>query len=268
MLLFNKKQSPIALAMIQPEPLPGSYPHKDKTIREISGLALKEAEMAAHYGFDGFILQNMNDGPIRQTASPESIAYMTVLGNDLKNNFPDMILGILVNWDGVASLCVADAVGADFARVEHLYTGLEIADCGLVEGQCREICDLRKRICTKVPVYADIQEVNRVHIGAKPVDQAARDAVNTAYADGLFMSGHSSNESLEIIKSVRKKVDASVPIFLGGGATGENVRELLGYYDGVSVATWIKDGNMRNPINPERAKQFIDGVRLARDKGI
>ena len=44
---------------------------------------------------------------------------------------------------------------------------------------------------------------------------------------------------------------------------GENVFELLKYYDGVSVATWIKNGDMRNPIDPARAKQFLDGCKKA-----
>ena len=57
-----------------------------------------------------------------------------------------------------------------------------------------------------------------------------------------------------------------IPIFLGGGATGENIGRLLQHYDGVSVATWVKDGDMKNPINPEKAKIFMEQVLTARSR--
>ena len=73
-------------------------------------------------------------------------------------------------------------------------------------------------------------------------------------------------ESLEIIKEIKSKVP-NVPVFLGGGANGDNIAELMTSYDGVSVATWIKDGNMSNDINPVRAKIFMDQVKKSRIKG-
>ena len=42
--------------------------------------------------------------------------------------------------------------------------------------------------------------------------------------------------------------------------------ELLQYYDGVSVATWVKNGNMKNPIDPKRAEIFMSSVQKAREK--
>ncbi len=53
----------------------------------------------------------------------------------------------------------------------------------------------------------------------------------------------------------------NTPIFLGGGAKEDNIHELMQYYDGVSVATWIKNGDMKNPIDPERAKIFIQEAK-------
>lgn len=253
---------PVVLSMIQPEPLPGSYRHRDMNIREITDQAVREAQMVMDNGFDGFILQNMNDMPIRQEASPEAIAYMTVIGERLKREFKEAVLGILMNWDGVAALGVADAVGADFVRVEHLFTGVEVTSAGLLTAQCCEITALRKRTGSKIPVYADVYEVHGVPLGEKSVEDAAWESVNEAFADGLFMAGRTPEESIEIIKKARSRVN--VPILLGGGATGENVCQLLQYYDGVSVATWVKNGDMKNPIDPERAKIFMSEVEKAR----
>lgn len=262
--MMRGKPYPIALCMIQPEPLPGSYRNTGMGIREITDRALHEAEMVAENGFDGYILQNMNDMPIKQIAPPEAIAYMSTIGCELKARFPALVMGVLLNWDGVAALSVADAVGADFVRVEHLFTGVEVTSAGLLEGQCCEIAQLRKKLASKIPVFADVYEVHGVPLGAKPIEDAAWESVNEAFADGLFLSGKSADESIELVRRARKRLNGT-PIFLGGGATGDNVCELMQYFDGVSVATWIKNGDMKNPIDPDRAKHFMDEIRRARE---
>lgn len=258
-----KDKFPQALVMIQPPAMPGSYLNNGETLEEITAYVLSEARMIAELNFDGFILQNMHDGPIAQTARPETIAYMTYLGTKLKEKYPNKTLGILVNWDGIASLAVADAIKADFLRIEHLYTGVSIDTTGFNFGQCVEVLTMKKRLQSKVPIYADVQEVNANYLCPNPKHLAANTIVKSAYADGLFMSGKSAEESIELIKETRKLLP-NTPIFLGGGATGDNVFELLKYYDGVSVATWIKDGDMRNPINPKRAKYFMDECNKAK----
>lgn len=258
-----RKSYPWALVMTQPDALPGSYLNRGKTLEEIRREVHAEVDMVARMGFDGVILQNMHDGPAGQTARPETIGFMTRLACDIRRDFPELILGILVNWDGLASLAVAEASGADFVRVEHLYTGVSVANVGFMTGQCAEICDMRKRLNSAVPVYADAQEVNSTYVAPKPKVDAAVDVVRGAFADGLFVSGTNTQESLEYVQKIKQRMP-EVPVFLGGGATGENVRELMCYYDGVSVATWIKNGNMRNPIDPERARFFLAEIEEAR----
>lgn len=262
--MLKKIKYPIALGMLQPAPLPGSYRHKDQSLESITAEVLKEAEMLIEFGFDGFILQNMNDMPIKHHSKPEAIAYMTSIGLQLKQRFPNAILGILLNWDGVASVAVANAVGADFVRVEHLYTGVNVTSAGLLEGQCVEVAEIRKRTNSEIPVFADLFEVHGVPLGAKPVKDAAWEIINEAFAQGVFLAGKTPEESIVLSKEARKGI-GNAPLFLGGGATGDNVRELLKYYDGVSVATWIKNGDMKNPIDPELAKIFIAEVNKARE---
>ena len=128
--MLDNKKFPLSLVMIQPPAMPGSYKNNGKDLEAIEKYVYEEAEMIYKQGFDGFILQNMHDGPVAQTARPETIAFMTRLGLMLKREFPTMVLGILVNWDGVASLAVAEAVNADFVRVEHLYSGVSIDTLG------------------------------------------------------------------------------------------------------------------------------------------
>lgn len=261
--MLDKKQFPLALVMIQPPAMPGSYLNQGESFDSISAYVMKEAEMIVEMGFDGFILQNMHDGPIAQQARCETTAFMSVLAEHLKQTYPDKVLGILVNWDGVSSLAVAAAAHADFVRVEHLYTGVSVDLGGFMFGQCAEILALKKRLQSEVPIYADVQEVNANYVCPSPKPQAARSIVKSAYADGVFMSGKTTEESLALIEETRRLLP-DTPIFLGGGATGDNIFELLKYYDGVSVATWIKNGDMRNPIDPQRAKQFLEACKKAK----
>lgn len=254
------RREKIVLSMIQPEPLPGSYRHRDMGIGEIVDQALRETEMVAENHFDGVIVQNMNDMPVKQESSPEAIAYMTRIAYEIRKRFPELLMGILMNWDGVAGLCVADAAGADFVRVEHLFTGASVTSAGILQAQCVEIAGLRKRTGSRIPVYADVYEVHGIPLGKKPVGDAAWECVHEAFADGLFLSGKSVRESIMMVKEARKRVP-DTPIFLGGGAAGDNIRELMQYFDGVSVATWIKNGDMKNPIDPERARIFISEAK-------
>lgn len=159
--MLDSKSFPAALVMIQPPAMPGSYLNQGQSFESITDYVLTEAQMIVDMGFDGFILQNMHDGPIAQQARTETIAFMSVLGNKIKEKFPDKILGILINWDGIASLAVAEAVKADFVRVEHLYTGVSVDLTGLMFGQCSDILMFKKRIGSSIPVYADVQEVDR-----------------------------------------------------------------------------------------------------------
>ena len=134
----------------------------------------------------------------------------------------------------------------------------------MLEAQCVDICQFKKRIGSHIPVYADVQEVHYEQLAGKSIVDNAWDTVMNAFADGLFLGGQSCEESIEIIKSVRKRLGSKIPIFLSSGATGDNISEILQYYDGVSVGTWVKNGNMRNPIDPERAGRFMEGVKTAR----
>lgn len=117
---MNKKflNKPV-LAMLQPSALPGTYKNKGEKIDLIIEKAINEAKMIEENNFDGLIIQNMNDMPIKQFSNFQTVAYMTQITSEIKRRFPNLLIGVLINWDGVASLAVADAVGADFIRVEH-----------------------------------------------------------------------------------------------------------------------------------------------------
>ena len=80
------------------------------------------------------------------------------------------------------ALAVADAAGADFVRVEHLYTGAEVTSAGLLQGQCCEITALKRKLGTDIPVYADVWERHGIPLCPQPLDEAAWQCVHEAFA--------------------------------------------------------------------------------------
>lgn len=113
-----------------------------------------------------------------------------------------------------------------------------------------------------IPPYADVWERHGIPLCPQPLDEAAWQCVHEAFADGLFLCGKNAQESLSMARQVRQRVPG-VPLFLGGGATGDNVRVLLQEYDAVCVATWIKNGDMRNPVDPDRTRYFMEQAAMA-----
>ena len=254
----------IVIGMAQPLALPGSVRSEGMPLSLIEEKLLEEVALYDKYGYDSVILQNFHDIPVLRDSTTEAVAYMTRLGCAIKRNFPKMLLGILMVWDGCASLAVADACGADYVRVEHCYSGAEMTSTGLLQAQCPEILAMRRRLGSRMPLYADVFEPHAMPVLPKPIDEACASAVNECLADGLFVCGKTAEESLRYGVAVRKRLP-NTPLLLGGGATGDNVFELLKYYDGVCIGTWIKDGSLFNPINPERVRIFMEQVNRARE---
>lgn len=262
MTLFQNRSLPV-FAMAQPAPLPGSCRYGGEGIDGISHALLEEIRLLDGGGVDGIILQNFHDGPVKQTAAPEAVSYLTRLACDIRREFPKLLLGILVCWDGPASLLVAEAAQADFVRVEHVYCGAEMTAAGIIEGQCVEVQQLKRKLCSRIPVYADACEPHSTPLLPRPVEAAAYECVYGGLADGLFLCGKTPEESISCARAVRG-IMPGIPLICGGGSTAANVESLLSVYDGVCVGAWIKNGSLSNPVDPERLKRYMDAVERAR----
>ena len=260
--ILGNKQLPV-LAMAQPAALPGSCRYDGSGIDSISRRMLEEVRLLADGGVDGVILQNFHDGPVKQNAAPEAISYMTRLACDIRREFPDLLLGTLVCWDGPASVLVAEAAQADFVRVEHVYCGAELMAAGVIEGQCMEVQQIKRKLNSAIPIYADVYEPHSIPLVPQPVEAMAYDCVYGGHADGLFLCGKTWEESVSYAKRLKKTMPL-VPLICGGGSNASNVKDLLSVYDGVCVGAWIKNGSLTNPVDPARLKEYMDAVREAR----
>ncbi len=257
----DDRAHPQIVGMVQLRPLPGSIRYRGESLCSIIDAAVAEAGLLADCGFTGVQVQNMGDNPSRRRVDLETVAYMTSACREVRRSLPDLRLSVLVNWDVEASLAVGHACAADYVRVEHTYIGASVTSWGISQACCYEATRFRARIEADIPIYADLREPHAVPLVAQPVESLARAAVFEGAADGLFVTGESFAESLDWVHKVRVVI-TNRPIWLGGGASAENIAEALPYIDGVTVATSIKpERDMANPIDPQLAKAFIAATR-------
>ncbi len=224
---------------------------------------MADAQALSDAGFTGLQLQNMGDNPSTRHAGLETVAYLTRAGLELRAAFPHLSLSVLVNWDAEASLAVADAIGADFVRVEHTWVGASVTSWGISTAACHSATRFRSRIRSRVPIYADLFEPHAVPLVERPVEWWARAAVHEGAADGVFVTGATLEESLDCANRVRETVPG-VPVWLGGGLSADNVASVRGHVDGVTVASSMKHGDMANPIDPTQAAGLIRALRQPR----
>lgn len=245
------------VGMVQLRPLPGSPRHRGEGLTTIVDAALAEAQLLADCGFTGVQVQNMGDNPSRRQAGFETVAYLTRACLEIRQSLPLLGLSVLLNWDAEASLAVGHACAADYIRVEHTYIGATVTSWGISQACCYEATRFRSRIGADLPIYADLVEPHAVPLVDRSIEELARAAVFEGAADGLFVTGHSFPQSLGWLHRVRDTVPA-VPLWLGGGATADNIAEVLPYVDGITVATSIKpDHDMANAVDPELARAFV-----------
>jgi membrane complex biogenesis BtpA family protein len=251
----------LVTAMVQVPALPGSPRYDGAPFPALVDRCIEETDLLVDAGFESLQLQNMADEPGAPTVGPETVAFMSVTAATIRGRHPEVNLSVLVNWDGPASLAVGAASGADFIRIEHTFVGVSVMAWGLSEGCCRAVTRLRASLKSDVPIVADVLEPHGVPLVSRAVEDLADDALSSG-ADGLYVTGASFEESLGMAEALRSR-SPETPIYLGGGATADNVALVLDAADGVAVGSWIRGGHPGNPLDEERVRSFMAAVRGA-----
>lgn len=177
------------------------------------------------------------------TAFPESIAVLSVLGSIIHREFPRLQLGIIMQaHDGLSPLAVANACGASFVRLK-VFVGAMVKSEGIQQGCGVAARDYRSAIDREdIKILADVHDRTGLPLTNIPIEMASEWAVRTG-ADGLILTGFTYEESLQHLARVRES-GIQVPLFLGGGATEDNIGEVLQIANGVIVSSALK---LKNP---------------------
>lgn len=229
----------------------------------VVGSVRRDVEVLVDAGFDAVMFCNENDRPYQLEAGLESAAAMARVVTECR---PDAVpFGVDFLWDARCALAVAAATGAAFIR--EVATGVWESDMGLLAPDAAHLLRERRRIdADEVAVFMNITPEFASGIGHRePADVAASTTVSSL-ADVILVSGKMAGAIPDVatIAAVRQAVPADVPVLLNTGAKADTIGQYLTHADGCIVGSSLKvDGYTWNPVDPDRAKRFVDAARSA-----
>ena len=143
MELFARGRKTV-IAMAHIGALPGSplYDADGGMDKLIEGVR-KDIEALQAGGVDAIMFGNENDRPYELSAAPESVAAMTAVVAAIKPMLK-VPFGVNFLWDPYATVAIASATGASFAR--EIFTGLFASDMGLWNPNAAKALRLRKQL--------------------------------------------------------------------------------------------------------------------------
>ncbi len=251
--------------MVHLPALPGS-PGSELDVEALRERAVDDARALAGGGVDGVLVENYGDAPYAPDEVDEpTVAAMAVLSAAVRRAVEVPVGVNVLRNDARAALAVAVAAGADFVRV-NVWTGARLTDQGIVEGRAHEVLRLRRRLGSRVRVFADVAVKHSAPLApGDPADEVA-DAVGRGRADAVIVTGPSTGRPPEpgALETAREAADG-VPVLAGSGVTAGTVGDVLERADGVIVGSALRrEGRAGRPVDPDRVARFVDAVRVAR----
>jgi membrane complex biogenesis BtpA family protein len=243
-------------------PLPTS-PRWGGNLKAVIARAEQEATALAAGGVDGIIVENFFDAPFaKDRVDPAVVSAMTLIVDRLKGMVTVPIgINVLRN-DARSGIAIATCVGVQFIRVNVL-TGIMATDQGLIEGQAYELLRYRRELGSEVAILADVLVKHARPLGTPNLTTAVQDTIQRGLADAVILSGWATGspptrEDLELAAAAA----GDTPVFIGSGASWENISHLMRAADGVIVASSLKrHGNIKGTIDPIRVSQFVEAAR-------
>ena len=246
----------LLIGVIGLPPLPHRF-NSTMSLGAITALAVQEARILHEGGVDSAIVQNLHDLPPTPDSSTEVAAYMTAVACEIRRQVPELELGVNVLQDDYrAALAVAAAAGCSYVRLKS-YVGASMASHGYSEGCCAQAIDYRHRIgADHIRIYADVMErMSRVLGKEDPAFQASQ-AVGFGKADGAVLTGDTIEQAVSFGTLARKVVPPQKALWLGGGATLENMEKWADVFDGVIVGLGFRQAGYASPYSTEKIRAF------------
>jgi membrane complex biogenesis BtpA family protein len=257
--LGGKAKAVIAMAHIGALPGAPLYNPDGGVNRLIEDVA-RDIRHLQEGGVDAIIFGNENDRPYVFKAPPEGIAAFTAVVQALKPMLK-VPFGINYLWDPVATVAIAAATGAQFAR--EIFTGVFASDMGIWQPDCAGASRLRSRLGrADLKLLFNVNGEFAYSLDRRPIELRARSAIFSSLADAILVSGPITGQPPELtdLKRVCETVQ-DVPVFANTGVNLSNVAEILAMASGVVIGTHFKrDGHTWNEVDAGRVKRFMDVV--------
>jgi membrane complex biogenesis BtpA family protein len=251
-----------AIGVVHLQPLPTS-PRWGGSLSAVISRAEQEATALASGGVDGIIVENFFDAPFaKDIVDPAVVSAMSLIIQRLMNLITLPIGVNVLRNDALSAMAIASCVNAQFIRVNVL-TGAMATDQGVIEGNAHQLLRYRRELGSDVKILADVLVKHARPLGSPNLTTAVHETIERGLADGVILSGWATGsppslEDLELASSAAQ----GTPVFIGSGATWENIPQLMKASDGVIVSSSLKrHGRIDEPIDPIRVSQFVEAMR-------
>lgn len=253
------------IGMIHLGALPGTPLHDaDAGLEGLVSAARADLMALSEAGFDAVMFGNENDRPYELSVDVASTATMAYVIGRLRAEI-DLPFGVNVLWDPMASVALAAATGADFIR--EILTGQYASDMGSWAPDAGKAMRYRDRLGRRDLLMLYNVSAEFAHsLDRRSLPDRARSAVFSSIPDAVLVSGQITGEAapLQDLKAVKDALP-DTPVMANTGVRLDTVADVLTVADGCIVGSALKvDGITWNPIDPVRARDFMDRARQSR----
>ena len=258
---FFGSKSKVVIAMAHIGALPGTplYDAGGGMAKLIDDVG-RDVEKLQAGGVDAIMFGNENDRPYKLVAPEEGIAGMTAVVAAIKPMLR-VPFGVNYLWDPCASVAIAVATGASFAR--EIFTGVFASDMGLWAPRCADALRLRRNLGRPdLKLLFNINAEFAAPLDTRPIELRARSAVFSSLADAILVSGALTGQLADASElAIVCETIQTVPVFANTGVTIDNVKDVLAVADGCVIGTHFKvDGDTWNAVDGARVKRFMEKV--------
>ncbi len=252
-------------AMLHLQPLPGDPQYAGEDVSVIVDKARKDLHALQDGGVDGIIVSNEFSLPYPRSMSivtPATMAY--VIGN-LRDEIR-VPFGVDAISDGKATIELAAAVGADFAR--GTFSGIYVGDGGLYNNDFSVLLRRKKELGHDFRMLYFLNPESDMNLDTRPLPAIARSLKFKANPDGYCISASAAGQDVndDLIREVKEAVP-DVVVICNTGCRNDTIEAKLAYADAAVVGTTFKvDGDLYRPVDRARVESFMEVVRKIRDR--
>ena len=253
------------IAMVHLGALPGTPLHdREAGLAGLIAGARRDLAALQAAGFDAVMFGNENDRPYEFEVDTASTAAMACVIGALRSEIK-VPFGVNVLWDPMSTMALAAATGASFAR--EILTGTYASDMGPWNPDAGAALRYRDRLGrSDLAVLFNVSAEFAWSLDRRSLADRARSAVFSSIPDAILVSGPSPGEAAAMsdLEAV-KKVLPDTPVLANTGVRHATVADVLRVADGCIVGSSLKvSGDTWNPVDPDRAAEFMRLARAAR----
>ncbi len=249
------------IAVVGVHALPGTTQNRH-TLKQIIADAVDEAKRLYAAGVRNIMIQNVNDVPMQVNVGANIVSSMSVICYAVREAIPaDCVMGVSVfRDDGNAMVAVAHAAEMDYIRPK-CYVGAVVGIDGIHTGIINDVLEMRWKLKCNVDIIPDIHDRSTSPLGGVELLDAVAQATTAGLCKAVNLAGKTFQQSIEMCDEVKKEFP-DLYINLGGGAKPSNLKTVYEHFDGIFVASCLKDtGNMTGNLDDEKVRIFMDAYR-------